>query len=160
MAHLSLEDFTSKKVQTSRMLKKGGVVGPGSYTRTRKNTPVSPNLLARMDYTARAMPQNCSEADVCVPTKFVQAGVADRLVGTPVPGKPGKVYTQCDETERARRLAGARACAINTLSTKGGIYGVSGGARVPAPAPVEIPTPAAGLYGRGKPYLGYVTYSR
>jgi hypothetical protein len=145
MAHLSLEDFTSKKVQSSKMLKKGGVVGPGSYTRTRKNMPVSPNLLARMDFTARAMPQACSQADACVPSKFVQAGVADKLIGKPVPGAPGKTYVACDDTERARRLAAARACAINTLSTKGGVYGVSGGV-----APV---TPSAALRR-----LGYVSY--
>jgi hypothetical protein len=127
MSYLSAEDFTSKKVNNPRMLKAGGIVGPGSYTRTRKNTVESPGLLARMAYTARTMATNCSLPDACIPSKFVIAGVEDRMVGQPVPGSPGKTYVKCDEAESARRLANARACAVSNLSTKGGVYGVSGG---------------------------------
>ncbi len=143
--YLSAEDFTSKKVNNPRMLKAGGIVGPGSYTRTRKNTVESPGLLARMAFTARTMATECSLPDACIPSKYVTAGVEDRMVGRPVPGSPGKVYVKCDDAEAARRLADARACAISNLSTKGGAYGVSGGVGVMAPGVPPVPAEAMAL---------------
>jgi len=113
------ETFTRRVVFNPRMLKPGGAIGPGSYTRRAKNVVVSPGLIARNEFTARAMVENCSLPDKCVPKGM------DHLVGQPVPGKPGKVYTACTDEERARRLQAARECAIRTLSTKGGIYGKS-----------------------------------
>ena len=155
MSYLSAEDFTSKKVNNPRMLKAGGIVGPGSYTRTRKNTVESPGLLARMAYTARTMATNCSLPDACIPSKFVIAGVEDKMVGQPVPGSPGKMYVKCDEAESARRLANARACAISNLSTKGGLYGVSGGSGGAGIPPAAPETESALRRGR---MLGYVSY--
>ena len=117
MTYLSIVDFTSKRVVNPRMLQPGGVVMPGSYTRTRRNTPVSPGLLQRMKFTAGTMAANCRIADKCLP-----AGMNRAAIGQPVPGKPGKVYVECTSEEAARRLRNARECAIRQLSTKGGIY--------------------------------------
>jgi len=119
------ETWTRRVVFNPRMLKPGGAVGPGSYTRRNKNVVVSPGLIKRNEYTARAMIENCSLPDKCVPKG------RDDLAGQPVPGKPGKVYVTCTDEERARRLQQARECAIRVLSTKGGIYGrsrITGGA--------------------------------
>jgi hypothetical protein len=111
------ETFTRRVVFNPRMLKPGGAVGPGSYTRRAKNVVVSPGLIARNEFTARVMIENCRLPDKCVPKGM------DHLVGQPVPGKPGKVYTACTDEERARRLQAARECAQRVLATKGGIYG-------------------------------------
>ena len=111
------ETFTRRVVFNPRMLKPGGAVGPGSYTRRAKNVVVSPGLIARNEFTARAMVENCSLKDKCVPKGM------EHLAGQPVPGKPGKVYVECTDEERARRLQAARECARKVLSSKGGIYG-------------------------------------
>jgi len=118
--YLTPQDFTQKVVHNPRMLHPGGTVGPGKYTRTRHNTPTSPGLLARMKETAKIMIANCRLNDKCKPKHM-----PDRVIGQPVPGQPGKVYVDCTDEERARRLQNARQCAINNLATKGGIYGVS-----------------------------------
>ena len=117
MSHLAMVDFTFRRVQNPRMLHSGGVVAPGSYTRTRRNTPISPGLLARMRFTAGTMAANCRLADKCLPT-----GMSRAALGQVVPGKPGKVYVECTADEAARRLRTARECAIRQLSTKGGIF--------------------------------------
>jgi len=110
------ETWTRRVVFNPRMLKPGGEIGPGSYTRRNKNVVVSPGLIARNEFTARAMIENCRLADKCAPRGM------DHLIGQPVPGKPGKVYVACTDEERARRLQAARECARKVLSTKGGVY--------------------------------------
>lgn len=125
VAHISLmyltpADYTQKTVSNPLMLQPGGTVASGRYQRTRKNTPISGGLLARMKETAAIMVANCRLNDKCKPRRLTSA-----VIGQPVPGKPGKVYVDCTDDERVRRLQNARQCAINSLSTKGGIYGTS-----------------------------------
>jgi len=110
------ETFTRRVVFNPRMLRPGGVVSPGSYTRRAKNVPVSPGLIARNEFTARIMVEQCRLADKCAPQGMPW------LVGQPVPGKPGKVYVSCTVEEAARRLQAARECARKALATKGGVY--------------------------------------
>jgi len=117
MPHLTLIDFTLRRVFNPRMLQPGGVVAPGSYTRTRRNTPLSPGLLDRMEFTARTMREKCAKKDKCLPARLTP-----KAVGQPVPGKPGYVYVECTEEERRKRLEDARKCAIDNISTRGGIY--------------------------------------
>lgn len=118
--HLTIADHTEKSVRNPRMLHPGGSVGPGSYTRSRHNTPTSGGLLTRMKETSRIMTANCRLNDKCRP-----ANLSPKVVGQPVPGNPGKVYVECTDDERVRRLQNARQCAITNLATKGGIYGVA-----------------------------------
>ena len=117
MSFLTLADFSRRSVTSSRMLQKGGGVGPGKYDRRAKNIISSPGLLARMDGTAANMRANCGLADKCVPT-----GMSDMAVGQPVPGSPSKRYVACTIEERARRLDAALSCARTTLATRGGVY--------------------------------------
>lgn len=116
--YLTKADYTEKTVENPRMLKPGGSVGPGTYTRARHNAPTSPGLLRRMEETAKVMTANCSLNDACLPSSL-----GSGAIGQPVPGQPGKTYVECTDEERARRLQNARQCAINNLATKGGIYG-------------------------------------
>lgn len=108
MVYLTKADFSRRPVTSSRMLGPGGVVGTGTYTRRAKNIISSPRLIARMKEAAKQM-QACKLNDACVPM-----GRAD-LVGKPVPGKPGKVYVDCTEEERTRRLENTVACARTNL---------------------------------------------
>lgn len=117
MTYLTLQSFARREVQSSRMLKKGGEVGPGNYSRRAKNIVTSPGLLRRMDYAAAIMKANCALTDACAPEG------RETLVGKPVPGKAGKMYTRCTVADAANRLKAARACGKTNLSTKGGIYG-------------------------------------
>ena len=117
MAYLTLQSLGRREVTSSRMLKPGGTVGTGQYSRRIKNIVTSPGLLRRMDFAATIMTANCRLSDACAPEG------REALVGKPVPGKPGKMYTRCTVDEAVRRLTTARACAKTNLSTKGGIYG-------------------------------------
>lgn len=116
---LQPESWTRRVVFSSRMLTKGGGVTSGSYTRRNKNVVVSPGLKARNEYTARVMQEKCELRDKCAPQ------AQPELAGEPVPGEPGKTYIKCTPDEAASRLQAARKCAIDALSTKGGVYGVS-----------------------------------
>jgi len=113
MAYLDLVHFTQKAVSSSKVLQKGGSVGPRTYIRRGKNVIVSPGLKRRMGEAAEAMIANCRLNDACVPKG------KEHLVGRPVPGKPGKVYVACTEEERTRRLLQARECAIAHLRKAG-----------------------------------------
>lgn len=115
---LDLIDFTMEVVTNPKMLQPGGGVALGRYTRTRRNTVVSPGLKARNDWTAKNMRENCSLSDACIPE-----GMSSSAVGQPVPGQMGKLYVNCTDAERSTRITDARTCAMSTLSTKGGIYG-------------------------------------
>jgi hypothetical protein len=99
------------------MLLKGGSVGPGSYERRNKNVVMSGGLKARNAFTAEIMRANCSLRDKCLPNTMNRGAL-----GAPVPGSPGKIYTDCTDEEAARRLMDARECASRNLATKGGIY--------------------------------------
>ena len=120
MAYLTLVDFTQIPVTNSKMLQKGGGVAQGRYTRRAKNIVVSPGLIARNEWAAEHMRESCSLDNKCIPT-----GMNSAAVGQPVPGSPGKLYTNCTDAERATRLENARTCAKSTLATKGGIYGAA-----------------------------------
>ncbi len=117
MAYLTLQSLGRREVTTSRMLKPGGAVGSGQYTRRIKNIVTSPVLLRRMDFAAAVMTANCRLTDACAPEG------KEALVGKPVSGKPGKMYTRCSVEEASNRLRAARECAKRNLATKGGIYG-------------------------------------
>lgn len=119
MAYLTLQSLGRREVTSSRMLKPGGTVGSGQYTRRIKNIISSPGLLRRMDFTAGVMIANCRLTDACAPEG------KEMLVGKPVSGKPGKMYTRCTVEEASARLRNARECAKRNLATKGGIYGAS-----------------------------------
>lgn len=108
MAYLTKADFTEKAVSSSRMLRPGGVVAPGAYVRRRKNLISSARLLERMKEASTAM-QACKLDDACVPRNRPD------LVGKPVPGKPGRVYRECTDEERIRRLENTVACARTAL---------------------------------------------
>lgn len=109
MVYLTKADFTRRVVAVSRQLKPGGDVGPGEFVRRGKNLISSPRLKARMREAAEAM-QACALDNACVPEGRPE------LVGTPVPGKPGKTYVACTPEERVTRLKNARNCAITNLS--------------------------------------------
>lgn len=117
MAYLTLQSLGRREVVSSRMLKPGGTVGSGSYSRRIKNIITSPGLMRRMDFAASVMTANCRLTDACAPEG------KDALIGKPVPGKPGKMYTRCTVEEAATRLRNARECGKRNLATKGGIYG-------------------------------------
>ena len=108
MVYLTKADFAQKVVTSSRILGPGGKVGTGTYTRRGKNVVSSPRLIARMKEAARQM-DACKLNDACVPLGKPE------LVGRPVPGKPGKVYVDCTDEERVRRLENAVACARTNL---------------------------------------------
>ena len=118
MAYLRLQDFAEKRVDNPMMNLGSGVIGLGSYTRNRHNLVLSPTLKQRMKTVARAMRDNCSLPDKCLPSSM-----SDRAIGSPVPGKPGKVYTRCSSEEAASRIRNAAECGKMQLSTKGGVYG-------------------------------------
>jgi hypothetical protein len=99
------------------MLLKGGDVGPGSYERRNKNVVMSAGLRARNSFTSEVMRANCSLRDKCLPNSMGRGAL-----GAPVPGSPGKIYTDCTDEEASRRLMDARECASRNLATKGGIY--------------------------------------
>ncbi len=103
--YLKPADFTTKSVSSSLMLQKGGGIGPGSYTRARKNMVTSPNLIRRFGLVSSAMKANCSQSDHCTGNTA--------LVGKVAPD--GKPYRSCDIAERRARLEGARTCARSTL---------------------------------------------
>lgn len=105
--YLTPADFTSKSVTSSMMLQKGGGVGAGTYTRSRKNMVTSPNLLRRFGTVSSAMKANCSQSDHCTGNAA--------LVGKVAPD--GKPYRSCDVGERRARLEGARTCAKSTLAS-------------------------------------------
>lgn len=107
MAYLRKSDFTTKSVTSSLMLHKGGVAGPGTYTRRAKNMIESPKLLRRMADAGAAMRASCSLSDHCTGNPS--------LVGKMAPD--GKPYKACDIAERKARLEAARACAKATLPT-------------------------------------------
>lgn len=117
MYMLTPSAWTKSTVNSSRMLLKGGDVGPGSYERRNKNVVLSGGLVARNAFTAEVMRANCSLRDKCLPNSMGRGAL-----GAPVPGNPGKIYTDCTDEEAARRLMDARECATRQLSTKGGIY--------------------------------------
>lgn len=121
MVHLVLADFTRRTVTNPLMLQKGGGTAMGKYSRRAKNIVASPGLIARNKWTATNMRANCSLRDKCLPR-----GMSAAAVGQPVPGAPGKVYVECTEEERARRLDEARACAMRILSTKRAVYSRAG----------------------------------
>jgi hypothetical protein len=121
MAHLVLASFTQKTVVNPRMLRSGGGVALGQYTRRAKNIVSSPGLISRNEWTATNMRANCSVRDKCLPS-----GMKDTAVGQPVPGEPGKVYARCTVAEASKRLDDARTCAMRTLATKGGVYSRAG----------------------------------
>jgi len=104
MAYLTLASHTEKSVVSSRMLKPGGGVGVGVYTRARKNTISSPGLLRRMAEAAAQM-QACRLPDACTTNP--------KLVGTM---RNGKEVRLCSPEEAANRLEAARACAQAALS--------------------------------------------
>lgn len=106
-----------KTVSSSRMLQKGGTVGSGTYMRRNKNVVTAGGLKARNSFAAEVMRANCSLKDACLPGNMGRAAL-----GAPVPGKVGKIYTDCSDDEAARRLMDARECASRNLATKGGIY--------------------------------------
>lgn len=106
-----------KTVSSSRMLQKGGTVGSGTYIRRNKNVVTAGGLMARNSFAAEVMRANCSLRDTCLPSSLSRGAL-----GAPVPGKVGKVYTECTDEEAARRLMDARECASRNLATKGGIY--------------------------------------
>jgi len=118
MAYLRLVDYTQIPVANPRMLQKGGGVAAGRYERRGKNIVISPILIARNEWTATHMKADCSLGNKCVPS-----GMNPAAVGQPVPGSPGKLYTNCTDTERVARLNNARECAMRVLATKGGVYG-------------------------------------
>lgn len=105
MAYLVPANFTEKTVNSSMMLQPGGGVGPGVYTRTRKNTITSPTLIRRFGEVSSAMKANCSLGDHCT-------GNA-KLVGKTAPD--GKPYRSCGIEERRQRLLDAPACAARIL---------------------------------------------
>jgi len=116
MYMLRPETWTRRVVFNPRMLHPGGTIAPGSYSRRNKNVVTSPGLVARNEFTARVMAEECKLADKCAPQD------KPWLAGQPVPGSPGKTYVKCTAEEAARRLQAARECARKVLSTKGGVY--------------------------------------
>lgn len=121
MVYLTLPDLAQKSVSNPRMLLPGGGTASGRYLRRAKNIVSSAGLLKRMEWTAVNMRANCSLGDKCVPI-----GMTSMAVGQPVPGTPTKLYVNCTDEERARRLDAARTCAISTLATRGGVYSRAG----------------------------------
>ena len=115
---LSKIDFTQRVVDNPRQLHKGGEVYAGSYTRTRHNVVSSSGLLDRMDYVAKEVRAACRLGDKCLPS-----GMSRGAVGRPVPGSPGKTFTECTADEAIRRLTANLGCVTPILSTSGGIYG-------------------------------------
>ena len=105
--YLKPADFTTKSVSSTLMLQKGGGVGPGSYTRARKNMVTSPRLIRRFGEVSASMKANCSQSDHCTGNTA--------LVGKVAPD--GKSYRSCDIAERKSRLEGARTCAKSTLAS-------------------------------------------
>ena len=110
--------FTQQSVANPLMLRKDGSVGPGMYTRGKRNLVTSAGLIARNEFVAEAMPAACGLPDKCLPR-----GMSRAAIGAPVPGNPGKTYRECDDAEAARRLTDAPVCAKRVMETKGGIYG-------------------------------------
>ena len=117
MYMLTPSAWTKSIVGNPRMLLKGGGVGSGTYERRNKNVVTSGGLMARNAFAAEVMRANCSLRDKCMPGNMSRSAL-----GAPVPGSPGKVYTECTDEEAARRLMDARECASRNLATKGGIY--------------------------------------
>lgn len=110
--------FTEQTVANPLMLRKDGTVGPGTYTRGKRNLVTAAGLKARNALIAENVARECSLPDKCLPR-----GMSRAAVGAPVPGDPGKTYRECDDAEAARRLTDAPVCAKRVMSTKGGIYG-------------------------------------
>lgn len=115
---LSKIDFTQRVVHNPRMVHKGGDVYAGDYSRTRWNVVTSTGLLDRNDYVAKEVRAACRLGDKCLPS-----GMSRGAVGRPVPGSPGKTYTECTADEAIRRLTANLGCVTPILSTSGGIYG-------------------------------------
>lgn len=115
---LQMTDFTQMVVSNPLMMGPGGLISSGRYTRTRKNVVSSGGLIARNDYVAKEVGRACRLGDKCLPRMMNRAAV-----GRPVPGSPGKTYTECTADEAVRRLTANLACVTPILSTSGGIYG-------------------------------------
>ena len=115
---LTMVDFTQTVVNNPRGMMPGGVVGSIRYTRTRKNVVISGGLIARNEYVAREVSRACRLTDKCLPSMMSKAAI-----GRPVPGSPGKTYTECTADEAVRRLTANLGCVTPILSTSGGIYG-------------------------------------
>lgn len=115
---LEMVDFTKTVVSNPLMMGPGGIIAPGRYTRTRKNVRVSAGLIARNDYVAREVSRACRLGDKCLPR-----GMNRAAIGRPVPGQPGKTYTECTPDEAMRRLTANLGCVTPVLATAGGIYG-------------------------------------
>lgn len=106
--YLTKADFTSKTVTTISLMGRGGVSGPGVYTRSRKNMLSSPRLLKRIAATGANMKSACSLGDHCTNNP--------KLVGKMGPG--GKPFKQCTRDEADARKKAAVECARRVLPGK------------------------------------------
>jgi len=106
--YLTKVDFTQKPVATISLMGPGGVSSPGVYTRTRKNTLQSPNLLRRIAGVGAAMKESCSLGDHCTNNP--------KMVGKV--GPDGKPYKTCTRSEADSRKKAAVECAKRVLPTK------------------------------------------
>jgi len=109
MGFLTNASFTQKRVQSRRMLKAGGGVGPGGYTRRAKNVISSPGLLHRITKEVPAAMAACALPDHCTP--LGKPEMANRSA------PDGKSYRLCSDEERIRRLEGARECGHRNLAS-------------------------------------------
>lgn len=120
MGFLRPSDALYRTVHTSRMLRPGGEVSPGSYQRRIKNVVQSARLIDRITKEVPgAMIGNCKMSDHCVPRGKPE------LLGKIAPD--GNPYVSCTDEERIRRLKEAWKCAKEHM--KG--HAVAPGARIP-----------------------------
>lgn len=108
MVYLRKADFTERTVTTVSLTGPGGVSGPGTYTRSRKNLLSSPKLLRRIAGVSGAMRDACSLGDHCTNNP--------KLVGKQAPD--GNPYKQCTRSEADDRKKAAVECARRVLPTK------------------------------------------
>ena len=88
-------------------LRKGGEIGTCTYDRRAFNVVVSGAVIARNEFTAKTMHENCKLSDHCVPE-------GDPRIGKKAPD--GHPYKACSTEERKARLKNALACAKRVLS--------------------------------------------